>query len=406
MNKKIVTLILVILISFSFLSVVVADNGTHHDKNTTGHDNKKIDKDSKDNKTKKNYILAKGSGNNVKFSDGYKGFRLDYSKHPANSGDEFKHASTSKASNSNTLKLAVIECYRQNSEGQMSKIMADFIKTGSSNTKVGEAVANSHETVGDHAVVKIDNHTEAVFDFEVLQSVSGNESDYFAYKVSFRTINEEANQTNNLTNVTNTTNITNMTLTVDNDTNATSFLDDLYDYLASLIDSLYGAWKPLIDTLVSGILMLANALEDIVNMFETFMAEIQSLMSALEEFSKMLESIWSGLDGLIKLLGVIMSVIGQILNLIGSILNFIVGLISAIISLVQQILGLVFALIGFIINILSQILGLIQALLSFLQSVGSALIKVFENAAIIIAAFVVITIGAFVYNRTRHNRVS
>ena len=98
------------------------DNKTP-DKNITP------DKNGSDNKTKKNYILAKGSGNNVKFSDGYKGFRLDYSKHPANSGDEFKHASTSKASNSNTLKLAVIECYKQDCAGQIGKIMERSIPT-------------------------------------------------------------------------------------------------------------------------------------------------------------------------------------------------------------------------------------------------------------------------------------
>ena len=43
MNKKIVTLILVILISLCFLSIVVADNATHDDNNTTDH-NKTIDK--------------------------------------------------------------------------------------------------------------------------------------------------------------------------------------------------------------------------------------------------------------------------------------------------------------------------------------------------------------------------
>ena len=48
--------------------------------------------------------------------------------------------------------------------------MADFVKKGSSNTKVGEAVAASHEKVSDHEVVKINDHTEAVFNFEVLKN--------------------------------------------------------------------------------------------------------------------------------------------------------------------------------------------------------------------------------------------
>ena len=122
MNKKIVTLILVILVSFSFLSIVMADNVTNNDTNTTDHDkidndkdvdnNKQVDKKTDDKKTtdksktndksNKNYIKAKGSGNEITFSDGFKGFRLDYSKSPASTGDEFKHAPTSKVSNSNS----------------------------------------------------------------------------------------------------------------------------------------------------------------------------------------------------------------------------------------------------------------------------------------------------------------
>ena len=103
MNKKIVTLILVILVSFCFLSIVVADNATNDGNNTTDHDktidndntvdknkttdkNKTLDKNKTDDKSKKNYILAKGKGNDIKFSDGFRGFILDYSKSPASSG--------------------------------------------------------------------------------------------------------------------------------------------------------------------------------------------------------------------------------------------------------------------------------------------------------------------------------
>ena len=146
MNKKIVTLVLVLLISFCFLSIVVADNATHDDNNLSVHDktiikdknvdknktadkNKTTDKNKTDDKSKNNYILAKGKGNNIKFSDGFKGFILDYSKSPANSGDEFKSFSTSKVGNSNTLKLAIIECYKQDSAEKIGKIMVDFVKT-------------------------------------------------------------------------------------------------------------------------------------------------------------------------------------------------------------------------------------------------------------------------------------
>ena len=447
MNKKIVTLILIIVISFCFISIVVADNVTHDDNNATDDDdnvthddndttdhgktsdkdkddkNKKKDKDKTDDKSKKNYILAKGSGNNIKFSDGFRGFILDYSKHPASSGDKFKHVSTSKASNSNELKLAIIEYYKLYSTGDIAKIISDVVKTGSASGKVGEAVEASHEKVGDHEVVKIDNHTEAVFDFEVLKSVSGNESDYFAYKVSFKNIEEEHINQTNLTNTTNTTNKTNKTnITAiaqpDNGTNST-FLQGLYDYLAALANSLFDAWKPIIDSLINDFLMIINALEELAKLFEDVMAEIQSLIDAIGKFLELLQSLWEGLDGLFKLLAIILTAIQQLMNFIGQIVDFIMGLVSAIISLVQQLLGLLQTLIDFIMGIISELLGLLQALidfimdlinqiisfiqaiLAFLASVGSFLINVIENAVIIIASFVIITIGAFIYNRIR-----
>ena len=414
MNKKMVTLIFVIFISFCFISIVVANNTGSVDKNSTDPgkpiDNKipdkniTPDKNGSDNKTKKNYILAQGSGSDIRFSDGFRGFMLDYSKPPASPGDEFKRASASKASNSNTLKLAIIESYKQDSSGQIGQIMADFVKTGSSSSKVGQAVAASHQSVGNHAVVKINNRTEAVFNFEVLESVSGNESDYFAYTVSFRSISDH-NQTKNLTNITNTTNITNATnitnMTLfDNMTNET-FLDELYALLLFLADMLFDAWEPIIETLLNDILMIINAINELAKMFENIMAEIQSLMDAIEKFLNMLESIWKELDGLLKLLAMVLEAIQQLIGLIEYILNLIMSLISAIIALIQWILNLLLALINFIIDLINQLIALIQAILDFLKSVGSFLVNVIQNALIIIGVFVIITIGAFVYNRIR-----
>ena len=418
MNKKIVTLIIVILVSFCFLSFVVADNVTHGDNSTTDHD-KPVNKDTSDknktpeknesgNKSKGNYILAQGSGDDIRFSDGFRGFRLDYSKPAASFGDEFKSVSASKAPNSKTLEQIIILCYKEGLSGIVGEIVAEFIQSGSASSKLGGgATASSY-----HGTVKINDHTEAVFAFEVLKSVSGNESDYFAYKVSYRTINKD-NQTNltNVTNATNITNITNMTLLFDNETN-TTFLEELLGLLLFLADMLFDVWEPIIETLINDILMFINALEEIVKMYEEFMAEVQSLMDALEKFLDMLELLWKELDGLLKLFAIMLNAIQQLLNLIDSVLNFISGLISAIISLIQQILGLVFALINFILGLINQIISfimdlinqitaLIQAILDFLKSVGSFLINVIESAVIIISAFVIITIGAFVYNRIK-----
>ena len=144
MNKKMFTLIIVIFISFCFIGIVVAQNATHD--NSTDHGktidnkipvkNKTIDNKNDSNKSKHNYILAQGSGSDIRFSDGFRGFMLDYSKHPAKAGDEFKRASASKAGNSNTLELAVVECYKLGLSGQIGQIMAEFIQSGSSGSGV------------------------------------------------------------------------------------------------------------------------------------------------------------------------------------------------------------------------------------------------------------------------------
>ena len=420
MNKKIVTLILVILISFCFLSIVVADNAKHGDydtsdhgkinkdkkidKNKTDDKNKTSDKNKSDDKSKKNYILAKGKGNDIKFSDGYRGFRLDYSKPAASPGDEFKSVSASKASNSNKLKHAVVQCYRQDCVNEIGSVMASVIKSGS-HSKVSESGSDSQKQ-SDNGVIKINNETEAVFSFEVLKSVSGNESDYFAYTVSFKSVGAaggDMNETNNLTNTTNNTDVVNNTYVnqqMDNNTNST-FLKNFYDQLASLADALYGAWKPIVDTLINNFLMAVAAIEGLANLFGGIMMEFQSLMDALGELLKMLQSMWNQLEGILKLFTILLAVIEQILNLIGAIINFIIGLISAIIALIQQILALLFALLQFLLDLINQILLLIQAILDFLKSVGSFLMNVISNALIIITAFVIITIGAFVYNRIR-----
>ena len=63
MNKKIITIIIVILISFCFLSIVVAENATHDNNNTTDHgktpDKNKTIANKTNNESKNNYILAK-----------------------------------------------------------------------------------------------------------------------------------------------------------------------------------------------------------------------------------------------------------------------------------------------------------------------------------------------------------
>ena len=406
MNKRIVTLIIIILVSFCFLGIVVADNATHNDNGTDDGsidnktDDKNITPDKNKSDDKSKYILAQGSGDDIRFSDGFRGFRLDYSKPAASSGDEFNRVSASKAGNSYVLEQAIKGCYAEGLSGEIGSIMAAVIQSGYS----GEWDVAAQNAASSNGAVKINNRTEAVFNFEVLESASGNVSNYFAYTVSLRTISgNNTNQTNvtNETNITNATNITNMTLMFDNETNET-LLAELLAFLLYWGDLLFDAWEPIIETLINDFLLVYHAIEEMVQLFENFMAELQAFIDAVEQLSIMLTELWKQIDGLLKLLAILMNAIQQLINLIMSILNYIIALISAIIAFIQQLLALLWSLISFLLYLINQILALIQAILNFLKELGNVLVSVIENAVILITGFVLITVGAFVYNRIKN----
>ena len=181
MNKKIFTILIVIGILFCFSSVVSADNNTT--ENT-----EEIDLS--------HYItVASVNGNEVTFSDGYSGFLIEGEKNVASSNDGFTQKSTSGIDIANYLKLAIIECYKQNSESNIGSTIDKFVEGSykSSNDDIVKNVMESNENIGDHEVVQINNNTEATFDFEVLEPVNDSTSKYIAYTVSLQTVEVEDN---------------------------------------------------------------------------------------------------------------------------------------------------------------------------------------------------------------------
>ena len=173
MNKKIFALIIVILISFCFISIAVADNVTHHDNSTADHgksadknktvDNKTADKNKTDDKSK--YILAQGSGDDIRFSDGFRGFRLDYSKPAASHGDEFKRVSASSAGNSYLLEQAIIGCYVEELSGSIGSFIAGVIQSGDA----GDLDDAAHDSAMSNGAFKVNDRTAVVFNFEVFK---------------------------------------------------------------------------------------------------------------------------------------------------------------------------------------------------------------------------------------------
>lgn len=172
MNKKVIVFFVVLLFS---LSMVWADN------NTT---------DTLEVEDNKHYILPISISNGeIKFNDGFTGFNINPDKNNAGMSDKFLLDDFNGKDIENTVKLVIIEAYKQGKEHEIGQILTK-LNHGDSNDNVIKEALNSHEKIGKNPVVKIDNSTEATFNFEYLKSVDDEKSDCIAYKVSMKTVEE------------------------------------------------------------------------------------------------------------------------------------------------------------------------------------------------------------------------
>lgn len=166
MNKKIITLLIILLFS---LSVAFAEDNTTEDVEL---------------EDTVNYIMPVSIGvNGIEFSDGFIGFCLDGSDLSASDG--FTSEPTDGDELQNYIKLAIIECYKQSREDDIGEIVASFCDGSYKNSddELITAVLDSGDQIGDNAVVELDDGSQATFDFELLKS-SEDKSDCLAYRVS------------------------------------------------------------------------------------------------------------------------------------------------------------------------------------------------------------------------------
>ncbi len=212
MNKKIMTLFLIIAVLLCSVAIVSAEN------NTTN-----VTNDTEDTIDLSNYITALSSGKEIQFSDGYTGYLIDTSKNELTDNDGFTSYPTTNIDGNigNYLKLAVIECYKQNKESEISDVISMILDGSYKNREnpIINAVLRSDQTINDHESVEIDNSTEGTFDFELLKPRNQATSDYFAYKVSLKTIEND-----DVLGVADG-NDTNQTKEIENQTNATAEAD-------------------------------------------------------------------------------------------------------------------------------------------------------------------------------------
>ena len=173
MNKKTITLLIVVIFSISCLGMVWADNNTTNATEQLGIEDTT------------NYIMPISiTDNGIKFSDGFTGFCLNSNK-KIGSSDKFTSKSTT--SSENAVKLAIIECYKQNKENEIGSVVSKVVAKDTSNAIAQKALSSS-ETVGNSVVVKISNTTEASFNFELLKASENDKSDCIAYTVSLQQI--------------------------------------------------------------------------------------------------------------------------------------------------------------------------------------------------------------------------
>lgn len=151
--------------------------------------------------------LALENGNlNISFEDGYNGYCINYGKHEAKVGDSFTAKDTTFAVNSNSgqsvgnyLKVYFVDYYDHTLKNEIVTqhtiwhFTDDFNGWRLDYDLIDSIKATaSTKTIPDYgAVKKINNTTEAIFDFKVFKSENFENQNFFGYKITYRNIIDE-----------------------------------------------------------------------------------------------------------------------------------------------------------------------------------------------------------------------
>lgn len=208
MNKKAMPLLIILILSISCLGLVSADNDT--DDNATTEDIEDL----------MDYIVPISiSGNGIEFSDGFTGFCLDLSKDAVNVDDKFTSAHTINDDVENNVKLAIIDCYKSGDKNNVENMVSQVINGNKKYDSV-DTLLDSGKITDDTITVKIDNTTEATFEFELLKSAKDGVSDCLAYKASMKKIDNNDVLTSSEDDVVNVSKVGNDTI-IDKTANTT-----------------------------------------------------------------------------------------------------------------------------------------------------------------------------------------
>jgi hypothetical protein len=151
-------------------------------------------------------VKANEEGNfNISFDDGYNGYCIDYGYEHAQTGDAFTPADTSHVINKQTgedvgnyLKVYFVDYFEDAMRNEIVTQHTIWHFTDNFNGwrldyNLIENIKTTAltKTIPDHGAYKqINNTTAIVFDFEVLKTGNSQNQNFFAYKITYKDINE------------------------------------------------------------------------------------------------------------------------------------------------------------------------------------------------------------------------
>ena len=217
LKKRIITIFTIFLLITSGANFVsaenitedaVADTKTAQQEEIVSQRNVEEEKESKTDEEEKSRIgetvKSKENGHfNITFEDGYNGYCINYGDQEAKVNDEFEVKDTTYAINNKNgmsighyLKTFFVEFHDIAVKNKIDtqKIIWAFSDNFDFNKALVQQIkdASVNLTIPDHGAIKIINETtEAIFDFEVLETSKNNHQNFFGYKITYRDITVE-----------------------------------------------------------------------------------------------------------------------------------------------------------------------------------------------------------------------
>lgn len=208
MKKRILTVLAILLIITSGPSFVSANNITNESAvfEASGGEGEKICEEENKSRVGENVTSLNGGYYNVEFDDGYRGFCVNHGLHSTNRGEKFTVKDTSTITSNiyegesvgNYLKILFTEFHNHTMHPDTDIAQAVWAFTDGKYKDSEDPVVrkiiemhNSGLSVNDSGEIrKINSTTEALFDFEALDSHSQSTQNFFGYKITYRDILE------------------------------------------------------------------------------------------------------------------------------------------------------------------------------------------------------------------------